>query len=209
MWLVLLVPLIGPGVALLDPGRLAAHGPAWHVRRWGVLALAIQVVVLALAVGAAWYSGYSEREEAKRRAHEIQIAVERWGVDAQGGVPATLDELVQQGYLESVPINPYTKRALRCIPWGDPPSAGDVTYLPVFTAGNDQHYGGYVLIVYGPRCYAGEDIDGDGTKDQVLACLSGSGLWPRDVIKAYRGQPLEGWTTVPPPNRVIPTASGS
>jgi hypothetical protein len=29
------------------------------------------------------------------------------------------------------------------------------------------------------------------------------------VIKAYRGQPLEGWTTVPPPNRIIPTAHGT
>jgi len=102
MCLLLLVPLIGPVLALAVPRRLHTRAHPIYVRLWGVFALLVQAALLGIAVRAERGLEHNKRWTAICHAHEVQLDVERWATDARGGVPATLDELMQLGYLNAV-----------------------------------------------------------------------------------------------------------
>lgn len=70
-----------------------------------------------------------------------------------GDYPATLDDLVEFGYLEKIPINPYTGEPMRVLAEGEEGSLGDIMYVPRTTCcaddseseSEDQKYSYYIL----------------------------------------------------------------
>jgi len=132
-----------------DGAKRAAGRHTKRLPLWLVMLLAL--AGLAIVVGALWYRQYDMRGWAVYRGFQLQVAVEKWDADAEFVVPATLDEVIQQGYLASMPINPYTGQPMRCIAWGDPPTRGDVTYLRVYTTKSTPTDEWYAIIVYGPK----------------------------------------------------------
>lgn len=91
------------------------------------------VTLLAAALGfALWWPGKSLRlKEAglRRAAGEVQLAIERFGVDHAGTYPGGLRDLLEQGYLARWPQNPFGPGALIPLQPGDPWQPGGIVYI--------------------------------------------------------------------------------
>lgn len=91
------------------------------------------VTLLAAALGfALWWPGESLRlkEAGLRRAvGEVQLAIERFGVDHEGAYPPDLETLISQGYLSRWPDNPFGPGGLIPLTPGDPWQPGGIVYI--------------------------------------------------------------------------------
>jgi len=58
----------------------------------------------------------------------VQLSVERFAVDTEGDYPYDVNELIQRGYLEQFPENPFAHRPMRAVsvdsPW--PEESGEM-----------------------------------------------------------------------------------
>jgi hypothetical protein len=82
----------------------------------------------------------SKMVKCRENLHAVQLALERFAVDSPGGVyPADLTVLIDQGYLEQMPLNPFTGEPMRWVMLREsvyeaerPPglSHGDFGYYP-------------------------------------------------------------------------------
>ena len=93
----------------------------------------MSIGVLAWLLFAVWVPScqYESRmNQARRNMHLIQLGLERFAVDSPGSVyPASIDELLEAGYLEQMPVNPFTGQPMRCVPPDGEHGHGDFSYL--------------------------------------------------------------------------------
>ena len=135
----------------------------------------------------------------KARLHQVQLAVERWGVDHSSPnsddstYPMSMDDVVEKGYAEKgFYANPITASSLKdrnaqARPFGQW-SAGDFSYVPQVMDGKCI---GYMLVAYGAKPDDGWDVNDDGKNDGVIIVLtSGSAYpeWYRTTLHDYTRQ---------------------
>jgi hypothetical protein len=129
--------------------------------------------------------------------HEAMVRFTR----DQGYSPLDFNELMAKGYMQKLidekviakfPENPYTHKAIRQIPWGQPPQSGDFAYLPAVEYQGDQPSStGIHLIAYGEKrahflsLYI--DSDSDGNADPIYMVISKNS----GAVKGARLEPLE------------------
>jgi hypothetical protein len=89
--------------------------------------------VLAWLIFAVWVPGCQHEgklRQAKENMHLIQLGLERFAVDSPGSVyPRQIDVLLKTGYLEQMPVNPFSGRPMRCVPLEGEHERGDFSYL--------------------------------------------------------------------------------
>lgn len=112
---------------------------------------------------------HARMSECRQNLHAVQLAMERFSVDAPGSIyPADLDMLIDQGYLDEMPHNPFTGEPMRWVLLAEldleaPPPAGlnhgDFAYYPRLekqymtepldlTLLNKTDVCGYTLVLY-------------------------------------------------------------
>jgi type II secretory pathway pseudopilin PulG len=170
--LAVLVPVIGPIISFI-------YGMVNNARR-GSLAVIITSAAMFFSIcpclAAIALPNYIKARdkameaEVKANAHTIQIALERYCTDQSGYYPPDTDSLLQYGYMNSFPENPFTKDITKDIKFGTEPNAGELTYIPV-KDDQDKIYG-YYLFAYGCERTDGVDVDEDGVRDHVIIVLS-------------------------------------
>lgn len=93
----------------------------------------LSIGVLAWLIFAVWLPGCQYEGKlalAKQHMHAIQLGLERFAVDSPGSVyPHRIDELLQAGYLEQMPLNPFTGQPMRCVPLAGEHRRGDFSYV--------------------------------------------------------------------------------
>jgi hypothetical protein len=153
----------------------------------------------------------------RKNVHQIQVAVIRWEVDSnEESIPESVADLVAKGYLSGLPINPFTGKTVEIVAIDGETSPGDISYLPVFTAGPeyDEYPCGFAVLGYGPVWYSNEYYKRLGFPAHVIIALDGgtslggldtngngiadtkgcrSGLLCEDVIRVHRGENIRGW----------------
>lgn len=93
----------------------------------------MSIGALAWLIFAVWVPGCQYEGKlalAKQNMHKIQLGLERFAVDSAGSVyPHQIDELIQAGYLEQMPENPFSGQPMRCVPLKGEHRRGDFSYL--------------------------------------------------------------------------------
>ncbi|MCH7472935.1 hypothetical protein IIA79_08300 [bacterium] len=197
--LALLLPVIGPLIALIIGAVSYRRAGATPVIVISVVAGFLQFFMLPLIAAIVLPSLLTikpkvivlpslltikpkvKEAEVKVNLHSIQLALERYATDSPGNVyPLTIrggdaiqgeDELSNNGYMPSYPVNPISEDSAKMhnIAFGDPDFEGNFTYIPVESNGLVK---GYYLFGYGFGENDGEDVNGDGKPDHVIAVLS-------------------------------------
>jgi hypothetical protein len=105
---------------------------------------------------------YKRREaEAKQNLHSVQLALERFAVDAPDGTyPLRIEQLISSGYMQELPPNPFSGEPMRAIQVDlrayngrglfNVPGArhGDFVYYPRFDETGESAPTGYTLFLY-------------------------------------------------------------
>jgi hypothetical protein len=140
-----------------------------------------------LHLGYDWYSATRAEAQCKRNLQTIQAALERYSSEKRY-YPEHLQQLVDAGYLTSLPRNPYARGAklqskaglMREIE-GEAPEPGGVAYLP----SNGYQSNCYLLAVYGDerarkagRTMAGQSLN----LDPGLAAKAAQVAWDRTLL---------------------------
>jgi hypothetical protein len=73
--------------------------------------------------------------EVKNNLHAIQLALERYSSDNNGDYPLSIETICITGYLQELPLNPFTGEPMRCISDADTAQSGDFSYEPQRTDG--------------------------------------------------------------------------
>ena len=166
--------------------------------------LAIVVVaVLAFRFGSDWIGAHNAEEQCKAQLQTIQIALERYRADRRT-YPARLQDLVDNGFLTSMPRNPYWKAgaAPRIAEHMHETQPGEHRPGAVgYITASDSARASYLLIVYGDEraCRGGRTMSGASVAlspalagqakqvawDYALLMLDASGL-------SQQGEP-RGW----------------
>jgi hypothetical protein len=116
-----------------------------------LLMLAVVLPVRACVNGIRHASKVARSEQ---NLHAVQLALERFAVDAEGEYPYHVDELLAAGYLEQLPENPFTRQPMRCVETDNsaapppPGNPGDFTYVRRFSTYVPDSIEGYSLILY-------------------------------------------------------------
>lgn len=137
---------------------------------------------------------------ARRAATELWIDIENRRPEAgwSSNAPDTLQGLLEAGWIDQIPINPYTGKPIRNISPGAMPSPGDITYTPMdctytFALGKPSETGrnSAFFIVYGPqgtgvdvvtvrwhsqgKFLVTDDLNSDGESDEIILAYTGYG----------------------------------
>ena len=133
--------------------------------------MGMSILILVILTGCPVTSGHDMREaEVETSLRAIQVDVERWALDHENMYPQDINVVVISGIAENFPSNPISEGEMIPIEFGSEPFEGNFTYVPVSVEGDIK---GYYLIGYGLSANDGDDIDGDGTGDHVVAVLKG------------------------------------
>lgn len=137
-----------------------------------------------------WDKGRENEIIVKANTKVIYSAVEKFAYERKA-YPADLTDLLESTFLKSVPQNPFTSRETRDIEFGEKPSAGEITYLPVDFDGSIK---AYYLFVYGREETPGVDVTGDKIPDHVIDLYEGMlpmyDLPEEEYKKLLREKPL-------------------
>lgn len=141
----------------------------------------VSIETMIMSYSEAFKYIYKAKEaEVKSNIHSIQIAIERHYVDFES-YPPDSHALIEKGYLDEFPFNPYTDEPM--IECGFPGSPGDFIYFPIFDDANEKVIG-YKLIGFGRNASTSDKInnellakegvikeESDGEIDRVLIVL--------------------------------------
>ena len=121
---------------------------------------AVAVVVLLALTGALLLCGKpfwdvqvqcQLQSQAIQNAADIHRALEEYADDHNFTYCLSVDELIYDGYLSELPVNPYSSSPVRIIGEGDDIEAGDISYIPENLVYGGQHARGFILMVFGPE----------------------------------------------------------
>jgi hypothetical protein len=135
----------------------------FRIRTWRVA-----VVIIVLAIGINFYIPARRRameKSVKANVSFIEFVLDCWSDDHDGRCPLKLEAIIDDGYINELPINPFTGRPTRVIAFRDKPFEGEISYTPILADGKFWHY---EIIAYGSAQTPGEDTDGDGVPDHVI-----------------------------------------
>ncbi len=166
--LAIFMPVVGP-VAALTVGicRRGTAGASTLIAI-GVPTFATTLIIVSVMLPRLLPIPKFPEAEAKANAYTIQIALHRY-YDDRSEYPTDLRQLIHMGYLFRLPPNPFTTELTTSVEFGSSDCAGNVTYLPLTKEGKVY---GYYLLAYGSERTEGEDVNGDGVGDRVIAVLS-------------------------------------
>jgi hypothetical protein len=198
--LAIVVPLLGPAVAVaVGAMSLPRRGAKTVVWTGGVL-LAISVVVImmipAFLIAAPNFEKIrlkSHEAETKQNLHAVWMALEQYGIEHEGVFPPEMKSPDEMTYFRMRSFrchNPMTGKEMQPVSFGTQPCAGEFTYIPVEVDGQVK---GYYLLAYGYESTPGEDVNGDGEPDHVILvlCSGTSGDNPEDWVDSTSdGKPL-------------------
>jgi hypothetical protein len=125
------------------------------------------VVILITANTVALVAPLAEQRIAEARSRllaetvqDIQLAIERYAMDTDGVYPASVQQLITAGYIQSWPKNPIAKGYLNPQEPGEPWRPGGFIYIPsesIVPSGHEACATGprpmenYLLVVYSAR----------------------------------------------------------
>jgi hypothetical protein len=117
--------------------RLLRKNTKWSLLRWVIVILCALVLLPALAF-AVWipYVLHADRQT-ERNTRRICNALEAYAKD-HGAFPGDIQALVQQGYLQRFPTNPYAFRPMRNLPLKPKPANGELVFIK--PSGGDYTY---------------------------------------------------------------------
>lgn len=116
-----------------------------------------------------WDKGRENEIIVKANTNAINNAVGKFEYERKA-YPAGLNDLVDASFLKSIPVNPFTSQVTRNIKFGEKPSAGEITYLPIDFDGS---YKAYYLFSYGREETSGTDVNNDKVPDHVISLHEG------------------------------------
>ena len=99
---------------------------------WAVIGLLLFIFLYAVP-----QARYNRRAATvKQNLHSVQLALERFAVDAEDhGYPYNIDEVIAAGYLEALPLNPFSGKPMRVLENKAALSPGDFVYEPLWSPG--------------------------------------------------------------------------
>ncbi len=167
----LLIPILGPIASLITGITARQRAGALPLLVIGVIMLILNIVgvfIAALAIpNLVDARGRARDAETKANSHTIQIALERYYTDKRE-YPIDSQILIDETYVTSFPNNSYTSDEMVDIEFGTNQPQGNFTYIPILIK---DIVVGYYLMSYGNGDFPGEDVDSDGTDDQVILVL--------------------------------------
>jgi type II secretory pathway pseudopilin PulG len=178
---------------------------------WQACGLILVIGLWAALALPGYYSGIRKQKENQTRAnlHQIQIALDRYYYDHNGVFPVDVTMMVENGYMDAIPINAFSGQPMREIPFGAYPYEGEFTYIP-FTKENETK--AYYLLAYGVDGGKGSDVDENGSDDHVILVVNNGAdvrfqnsprLNPiappplKDVLKSLKANPQSESTASP------------
>ncbi len=192
------IPLIGPVIALIiGIIERAKNGATVVIVIGGImLVLSLPILGVYIAIGLPWLmyaapesvqDDFFERTlgedfykiqdkaneaEVKQNLHLIQLNIERYLIDRDGKYPDSLEQVIQAGYFDEFPENPFSYSPMREVNLSDNPEdkAGNFTYLPESTDGTIT---GYTLLGYGSINTTDSFYPGGSGSAAVVVSLSG------------------------------------
>jgi competence protein ComGC len=146
----------------------------YYIRMLKLIWLSIIMLFIHLLALVIIYPSYSSIEyKSKERlvkdnTHLIENSVNNYLLD-KNTLPLGVEELINTGYLDSMPMNPFTKNVTKIIKFKEPDYPGNITYIPVFQGSLSNCY---YLLAYGGNRTMGEDVDQDGNSDHIILICS-------------------------------------
>ena len=104
----------------------------WDWRKLVVIFLAVGVVAGAGGYfSGKWLLERVRADQFRQNAGRIQLAIEKYAVDHEGGYPVRIQDLITANYLQDWPDNPYSDSGepMLPIPAGSPAQDGDFVYV--------------------------------------------------------------------------------
>jgi hypothetical protein len=169
--LAIIVPFIGPLVAIVVGAvnnRKIGGGALVGV---GAVVILLDYFIPVMFIAAPNFEKIklkAKEAETKQNLHSIQLSLERYATDNKALYPDSIAKLKSEGYLFTPP-NTVTGKEMREVKFGEQPSIGEFTYVPVSVKGKTT---GYYLLAYGFDDPLSEDVNGDGKHDNVILVLS-------------------------------------
>jgi hypothetical protein len=118
---------------------------------------------------------YNPEWESKKNLHTIQEGLDLYAEGHNGEYPPSVDDLITEHVFDRFPQNPFTRAAMRNMPFHSEPFEGEFTYVPVSREGKIV---GYYLLLYGRKENEGMDINNDGVRDHVILVLDSENTEP-------------------------------
>ena len=103
--------------------------------------------------------------ETKSNCNQITLALEKYSEDHDWLYPSEINVLIEDGYLDKFPDNPFSEEEMISVKLGSEDFEGNFTYVPVYKG---EIVIGYYLMGYGHQENYGIDVDNDGTRDHVI-----------------------------------------
>jgi hypothetical protein len=162
-------------------------------RVWLVLA-----VLLLIAGSSIWRqrAQAARVDECKRNLQELVLAVEKWqsshtlnSIDHVERYPEDFSTVVKDGFLEQVPLNPYTKSPVRELKPGERNELGNFRYVPRYTFFDFEDHNSVgvlqdaMLILYVP---------GKGKPSDVHPVMLQK-LGPENFLEGRVGEGIRSW----------------
>ena len=171
-------------------------GECWSAGRWMMARKRKYTLIIVFTVSAlvligaalAYYSSvgrYTDQLFASEA--KIQQALLHYTFDTAGRYPASIEELLEKGYLDRLPDNPYSDGTMQPIAPDAPWAPGDFVYIAIsplvvsetgqyvtshtLRDNHDTHpteIDSFLLVVYGPR----PNQSGKSPKEQARDCLN-------------------------------------
>jgi hypothetical protein len=169
------VPFIGPIASMILGRRARERSGSDRLVRIGVIMLGIHLILGVAVIASAPSFVRARRQaviaEAKSGWFEILTCLTTYAIDHKRTLPTDIMDLVRQGYLVTLPVNPYTNEPMKHIELGERPQAGEFTYVPFFEDGVAKSCH---LIGYGDECFIERGCYQEyGFKQVMLVLTSG------------------------------------
>ena len=159
----------------------------------------VLAVVLLGVICFPWYlnaRAWARDDQVKIKLYEIQRGVETYSVHHNRLYPLDVQLVIEEGFMDGFPVNPFTHQPMREIAFGETPSDGEFTYIPVII---DNKVQGYYLFCYGeakkrhPPDKWHLDVDRDGVDDHVnMVVYNEYERWMAYVFSTSIPEPISG-----------------
>lgn len=129
-------------------------------------------------------SGDPQQTEVMHNTTMVMNNLTEWAKTNGGLYPEQLSSELLKDFQNEALLNPYTGSELIPVAYGsDPAVFGNICYISVHE-GMEVH--DYILMGFGNTPGSGEDVDGDGTGDNVVSMITSTGYGKDEAVKFIR-----------------------